>query len=55
MIAAGVDIKTVSSRAGHANITTTGNIYAHQIKSADARAAKKIGNILTVQHELKMA
>ena len=46
MIAAGVDIKTVSSRAGHANVTTTGNIYTHQIQSADAKAAEKIGNIL---------
>jgi len=45
MIAAGVDIKTVSVRAGHANISTTGNIYTHQIKSANARAAEKIGNI----------
>jgi integrase len=45
MIANGVDIKTVSARAGHANISTTGNIYTHQIKSANARAAEKIGNI----------
>ena len=50
MIAAGVDIKTVSSRAGHANITTTGNIYTHQIQSANAKAAEKIGNILNLSH-----
>ena len=46
MIAQGVDIKTVSTRAGHARVTTTGDIYAHQIKSANAKAAEKIGNIL---------
>jgi len=51
MIAAGVDIKTVSSRAGHANITTTGNIYTHQIQSANAKAAEKIGNILNFTPE----
>ena len=45
MIAAGVDIKTVSARAGHSNVTTTGNIYTHQIQSANARAAEKIGDI----------
>ena len=50
MIANGVDIKTVSSRAGHSNITTTGNIYTHQIQSANAKAAEKIGDILTQKY-----
>jgi integrase len=45
MIAQGVDIKTVSARAGHSNVSTTGNIYTHQIKSANAKAAEKLGNI----------
>jgi hypothetical protein len=53
MIAAGVDIKTVSSRAGHANVTTTGNIYTHQIQSANARAAEKLGDILSFPHSEK--
>ena len=55
MIAAGVDIKTVSCRAGHSNISTTGNIYAHQIQSANARAAEKIGNIFNYQLREKQA
>lgn len=55
MIAAGVDIKTVSSRAGHANVSTTGNIYAHQIQSANARAAEKIGDIFNYQRREKQA
>ena len=46
MIANGIDIKTVSSRAGHASISTTSNIYAHQIKSANVKAGERIGNIL---------
>ncbi len=49
MIAAGVNIKTVSSRLGHASVTTTGNIYTHAIKSADEAAAEVINDILTPQ------
>ena len=48
MIANGVDIKTASSRAGHANVSVTGNIYTHQIQSANARAAEKIGSIFNL-------
>jgi integrase len=55
MIAAGVDIKTVSARAGHANVTTTGNIYTHQIQSANARAAEKISNIFNPRSNEKKA
>lgn len=47
MIASGVSIKTVSSRLGHANISTTGNLYTHAIKSADEAAADTLQNILT--------
>jgi len=47
MIAAGVDIKTVSTRAGHASVTTTLNTYTHQIQSKNAQAAQKLANILT--------
>lgn len=42
MIASRVDIRTVSKRLGHAQVSTTGNIYAHQIQSADAAAADAI-------------
>ena len=45
MIEQGVDIKTVSSRVGHADVMTTLRIYAHQIKSADTKAMEKIGNV----------
>jgi integrase len=45
MIAEGVDIKTVSSRAGHSTPTITANVYARQIQSANAKAAEKIGNV----------
>ena len=47
MIANGTDIKTVSKRLGHANVTTTGNIYTHAIKSADELAAVKLTDIFS--------
>lgn len=46
LIANGVDIKTVSKRLGHANIQTTGNIYTHQIRSADELASETIELVL---------
>lgn len=46
LIASGVDIKTVSTRLGHSNVSTTGDIYAHAIKTADAKASDAIENIL---------
>lgn len=45
MIANGVPIKTVSSRLGHSNISTTGNIYTHAIRSADEAAAETLQTI----------
>ncbi|PKM84570.1 MAG: site-specific integrase [Firmicutes bacterium HGW-Firmicutes-11] len=45
-IAAGIPLKTVSNRLGHAQASTTGNIYAHAIKSADAAAAEVLEDIL---------
>ena len=47
MIAGGEDIKTVSKRLGHAQVTTTVNTYTHAIQSADAKAAETLENLLT--------
>lgn len=46
LIASGTPIKTVSSRLGHSNSTTTNNIYLHAIQSADEAAAETLENIL---------
>lgn len=46
LIASGVDLKTVSSRLGHSNLSTTGDIYAHVINKADAKASDALENIL---------
>ncbi|MBC3887262.1 tyrosine-type recombinase/integrase [Acetobacterium paludosum] len=48
LIASGVDLKTVSTRLGHSNLSTTGNIYAHVINSADAKASDALDNILVI-------
>jgi len=42
MIAEGTDIRTVSNRLGHAQTSTTLNIYAHALKSKDKDAAEKL-------------
>jgi len=46
MIAGGEDIRTVSQRLGHAQVTTTVNTYTHAIQSASAKAAETLENIL---------
>lgn len=40
MIADGTPLVIVSKRMGHAQVSTTANIYAHMISSADEKAAQ---------------
>lgn len=47
LIAAGTNLRTVSGRLGHSQASTTANIYAHAIQSADAAAAETLGDILS--------
>lgn len=46
MIAGGTPLSTVQKRLGHAQQTTTANIYAHAIRSADEVAAETLEDIL---------
>jgi integrase len=46
MLAAGVPVKTVAGRLGHANAATTLNVYAHALESSDADAAHLLGGLL---------
>ena len=39
LIANGIDLVTTAAELGHANATTTANIYAHQVARARAEAA----------------
>ena len=46
LIAQGINVRTVSGRLGHSMVSTTMDIYSHELKSADAAAAEALGNIL---------
>ena len=46
LIAGQQDLRTVSSRLGHAQASTTMNIYAHAIKENDRKAADALENML---------
>lgn len=46
MIVSGTDIRTVSGRLGHSQTSTTLNIYAHLMQSADKNAADVVSSVL---------
>lgn len=41
----GIDIKTISERLGHSNISITMNVYTHVMKELDTKAAEAINQI----------
>ena len=49
LIAAGVDVSTISARLGHALTSTTLNIYIHALKESDQKAANAISKLLEKQ------
>ncbi|WCO65290.1 tyrosine-type recombinase/integrase [Iamia majanohamensis] len=46
LIAAGVPVRTVSGRLGHANAATTLTVYAHFLEASDQAAADVVGSLL---------
>lgn len=46
LLGAGVDVRTVSARLGHAQTSTTLDIYAHAIEARDQDAAAIIGSLV---------
>jgi integrase len=46
LIAGGMPIRTVAGRLGHAQTSTTTNIYAHALQSADAKSAEVLEDML---------
>lgn len=46
LIARGVDVKTVSSRLGHADISTTLNVYSHALEELDRTATSALEGAL---------
>lgn len=49
LIASGVDIKTVSHKAGHSRTSTTLDIYTHAVQSADEQASQILDSVLSPQ------
>lgn len=47
LISAGVNLKTVQTRLGHAQITTTVDIYSHAIAAKDTEAAAAFNGVIT--------
>jgi len=47
LIGQGAPLKNISSRLGHSDISTTGNIYAHALKSVDKQMAENMDKIFT--------
>jgi integrase len=47
MMTAGVPVRTVSGRLGHANPATTLSVYAHFVEASDQAAAEVMGNLRT--------
>ncbi|HEY5575356.1 MAG TPA: tyrosine-type recombinase/integrase [Clostridiaceae bacterium] len=47
MIGQNVDIATVSKRLGHADISTTLNIYPHALKKLDTTDSDKLGDLFS--------
>jgi integrase len=47
LIAEGVNVRLVADMLGHSKPTTTLNIYSHAIKSAQAAASQRVGDILS--------
>jgi integrase len=50
LINQGVHAKIISERLGHANITTTMNVYGHVLQKADKEAANKFDSILSFKN-----
>lgn len=46
LLAAGVDLKVIQKRLGHADFATTANLYSHLLQGAQAEAAEKLDAML---------
>jgi len=46
LLEAGVPVRAVSERLGHANATTTLGIYAHAVPATDQQSAQLLGDLL---------
>jgi integrase len=49
LIGAGVDVRAVAGRLGHADSSTTLRVYAHALQQRDQAAAEVLGGLLFKQ------
>jgi integrase len=49
LMAAGVPVRTVSGRLGHANPSTTLTVYSHWVEATDQAAAAIMGELLCIE------
>lgn len=49
LISENIDVRTVSARLGHAQTSTTLNIYAHSLKKMDEKASDTLENLFMVK------
>jgi integrase len=52
-LTAGVDIRTLQSRSGHAQASTLLNIYSHAIQSSQEKAALALDDVLLKKNEVR--
>ena len=52
MISENVNLKTVSSRLGHSEISTTMDIYSHALRKKDEEAAASIGDLFAKKNKI---
>jgi len=53
LIGQGAPLKSISARLGHSNISTTGDIYAHALKSVDRQIADSMDSLFTKEKAQK--
>ena len=52
LISQNIDVRTVSGRLGHAQTSTTMNIYSHQLKKMDEKAAEALDDLFSSKQTL---
>ena len=52
LISQNIDVRTVSGRLGHAQTSTTMNIYSHQLKKMDEKAADALDDLFSQKQAL---